>query len=251
MKFAKGQANTGKKVRLKDCGVPQKRKIEGVGAFPITAKIRFIDTNIIAHWILGNGGILKDLCSSQDLSNEFLDIYVKRYKPAIDFVDAILTKKNDACKDEFYITSLTSNELFSAIRDEIRSILFFRQGIPISRWRDSRNNPDIPEEVYLEIYKKTLESFDFLFENHGITIIPEVSPWDDDQYWSIVSSILFLIKESKTQDATILTTSILNGADYFITLDKPLISSAKDMLSKKYRLKLLNPTEGFQELKKR
>lgn len=200
---------------------------------------------------MGEGGVLKSICSLHDLSGEFIDVYTKRYSPAIDFIDEILTRRKAGLEDEFYITALTSNELFSAIRDEVRSILFFRQGIPISRWRDSRNNPDIPEEIYLKIYQQTLKSFDFLFENHGITIIPEVSPWDDDQYWSILSSVLFLVKESKTQDATILTTSILNGADYFITLDKSLIKSAKKMMDGNYNLKLLNPTEGMQTIKKR
>lgn len=119
----------GKKGQIKGLWSSTKKKDWRDGDIPITAKIWFIDTNIFAHWILGNGGILKDLCSSHDLSKEFLDIYIKRYKPAIDFVDAILTKKKDAGKDEFYITSLTSNDLFSAIRDEVRSILFFRQGI--------------------------------------------------------------------------------------------------------------------------
>jgi len=217
----------------------------------IQPKIWFIDTNIIAHWILGSGGIIKNLCFSNDLSEEFADAYIRRYKPAINLIDEIFLKRKPDFKDEFYFTSLASNELFSAIRDEIRSIIFFKNGIPISGWRDSRNNPEIPEEIYLETYRITLESFDVLFKNHGITIIPEVSPWDEDQYWSILSSILFLVNNSKTQDSTILTTAILNCADYFITLDSPLIKSAKKMMFDNYKLKLLNPTEGLQELKKR
>lgn len=211
----------------------------------------FIDTNVIAHWILGKGGILNDICLSLELSNEFVEIYIKRYKSAIDFIDEILVNRNSGCLDEFYISSLASNELFSAIRDEVRSVLFFKNGTPISRWRDSRNNPDIPENTYHEVYNKTLKSFDYLFDNHGIVITPEVSPWDDPQYWNIVSSILFLVKETKTQDATILTTSILNSADYFITLDTTLIRSAKKMLTDNYSLKLLNPTEALQEIRKR
>lgn len=203
---------------------------------------------------MGKGGILKSLCASHNLSNEFEDIYTNRYDSAIGFIDEILIKRNSGNNDEFFITSLTANELFSAIRDEVRSILFFRQGVPISRWRDSRNNPDIPKEVYEEIYNKTLESFDHLYENHGVTILPEVSIWDEDekyQYWDVYSSILFFIKESKTQDATILTSSILNGADYFITLDKTLIKSAKNRMSENYNLQILNPIQGLQELKKR
>jgi predicted nucleic acid-binding protein len=59
--------------------------------------------------------------------------------------------------------------------------------------------------------------------------------------------ILFLIKESKTQDATLLTTAILNEADYFVTLDEPRVRSAKKKMAREY----VNPTEGLQVLHKR
>lgn len=166
------------------------------------------------------------------------------------FLEEIVTQREHGLTDEFYVSTLVTNELFSAIRDEVRSVLFFKSGVPISRWRDSRNNPDIPEEQYEAIYELTLRAFDTLFENHGITIIPEVSPWDDSNYWSICSSILFLIKESKTQDATLLTTAILNRADYFVTLDVPLIKTAKQMMYDEYGLQLINPTEGLQIMRK-
>jgi len=123
---------------------------------------------------------------------------------------------------------------------------FFKGGIPISRWRDSRNNPEIPEECGEEVYRLTMESFDTLYGNHGIIIIPEISPWEHEDYWSIYSSLLFLIREVKTQDATLLTTAILNKCEYFVTLDKPLIISAKKRLYESYGLNLINPTEGLQ-----
>lgn len=105
-------------------------------------------------------------------------------------------------------------------------------------------------EHYEAMYELALQAFDTLFENHGIIIIPEVSLWDNPNYWSIFSSILFLIRVSKTQDATLLTTAIINRADYFVTLDTPLIRSAKKRMEVEYGLHLINPTEGLQILQK-
>jgi len=207
--------------------------------FSITGKVWFIDTNILAHWVLGEGGILQYLCERFDLHRDFFDVYLGRYQTSLAFIDEIVQQRSRGLPDEFYMSALATNELFSAIRDEARSILLFKSGIPISRWRDSRNNPEIPEEHYERIYELTLGSFDTLFENHGIVIIPEASPWEDDTYWSICSSILFLIRKSKTQDAILLTTAILNRADYFVTLDIPLIRSAKQKLHEEYGLQLL------------
>jgi predicted nucleic acid-binding protein len=195
--------------------------------------------------------VLPYLCQQFSLHQDFQEVYRARYKTSAAFLDEINVQRERDLSDEIYVSALATNELFSAIRDEVRSILFFKKGIPLSRWRDSRNNPEIPEENYEKIYELTLQAFDTLFENHGITITPEVSPWDDANYWSIYSSILFLIKESKTQDATLLTTAILNEADYFVTLDEPLVRSAKKKMAQEYDLHLINPTEGLQLLQKR
>jgi hypothetical protein len=218
-------------------------------ATSISGNIWFIDTNVLAHWVLGEGGVLKFFCEQLKLPCDFLNVYLGRYQTSLMFIDEIVRQRRNGLPDEFYVSALATNELFSSIRDEVRSILLFKGGIPISRWRDSRNNPQIPEECYEHIYGLTLASFDTLFENHGITIIPEASPWEDGTYWSICSSILFLIRESKTQDATLLTTAILNRADSFVTLDTPLIRSAKQALQDGYGLHLLNPTEGLQALR--
>jgi predicted nucleic acid-binding protein len=199
----------------------------------------------LAHWVLGSGGVLEFLIGKFELIEKFSEIYSGRYKDSISFIDEIINQRNNGNKAEFYISYLATNELFSALRDELRSIILFNNGIPISRWRDSRNNPDINSEHYKVVYEKTLKSFDILFENSSILFIPEQSPDDDPNYWEIYSSIIFLIKESKTQDAILLTTAILNGADYFVTKDEPLIKSAKKMVNKEYKLNIIRPREAL------
>lgn len=67
----------------------------------------------------------------------------------------------------------------------------------------------------------------------------------------IYSSILFLIKETKTQDVTLLTTAILNRADYFVTKDERLIKSAKKIINERYGLGIIKPIEAICIIKEK
>jgi len=200
---------------------------------------------------MGKGGVLNYLITNFDLSVEFSDVYSKRYENSLNLIEMIINFGKQNNSDEFYISHLAINELFSAIRDELRSIILFKNGIPISRWRDGRNNPDIKSSDYESVYKIILESFDILFENQAIVPIHEKSLEDDPNYLEIYSSILFLIKIAKTQDSTLLTTAILNKADYFVTKDEPLIKSAKKLFNDNYGVELISPAHAMQLLKKR
>ena len=208
----------------------------------------FIDTNVVVHWILGDGGILDLIKQKFHLNQDFVEIYKNRYEDSRLFVNVILEKKSMNKKDEFYISYFAINEIFSAVRDELRSIIMFRKGIPISRWRDSRNNPDINKEDYESIYQGVLKSYDKLFGSGDILLIEEQTPEDNESYFDIYSSLLFLIKQMKTQDATLLTTAILNEADYFITKDEALIKSAKKKVEEEYNLTLSKPKNALQLL---
>jgi hypothetical protein len=177
-------------------------------------------------------------------------VYANRYASPISFVDEIISKKSDGLDDEFFISHLAMNELFSAIRDELRSIILFKNGIPISRWRDARLDPDIPEKCAHAIYTKILETFDPLFGDGALYLIKEGSTDDAENYWSVYFSMLFLIKEVKTQDTMLLTTAILYEADYFVTRDERLIKAAKNRLLEQYNLQLIKPESALALLKK-
>ena len=215
-------------------------------------KVWFIDANILAHWVLGKGGVLGFLIDKFRLTNEFFDIYSKRYEESINFIDELIIPRGQNEKsDEFYVSHLAINELFSGLKDELRSIILFKNGVPISKWRDSRNNPDIASEDYKAIYEITLKSFDILFGKKNIEYINELSQEDNPNYLSIYSSILFLIKDAKTQDSTLLTTAIINEADYFVTKDDVLIKSAKNLIKDTYGLELIKPAHALQILRRR
>lgn len=213
-------------------------------------KVWFIDANVLAYWVLGKGGVLSSQVSKFHLTNEFFEIYSKRYNDSINLIEKIIQLGQEK-NDEFFVSHLAINELFSSLKDELRSILLFKNGVPISRWRDPGNNPDIKLDDYKSIYELTLKSFDSLFENKAIEYIPEQSQEDSPKYFDIYSTILFLIKDAKTQDSTLLTTAIINKADYFVTEDKRLKKTAKDFIKDNFGLELINPTQGLQILHKR
>ncbi len=71
-----------------------------------------------------------------------------------------------------------------------------------------------------------------------------------NEFFEICSTILFLIKDAKTQDSTLLTTAIFNEADYFITKDKRLKKTAKDFIKYNYGLELINTTQALQILQR-
>jgi len=154
-------------------------------------------------------------------------------------------------RHEFYVSSLAINELFYAMKDELRSIILFNRGMPISRWRDARANPDIPEKCFRAIYDQTLISFDTLLGDGQIQYLSEGSAETDPEYWSIYAPLLFLTKDAKTQDATLLTTAIINRADYFVTKDEPLIKAARKKLMAEYKMDLISPATGLAVLKKK
>ena len=204
----------------------------------------YIDTNVIAHWVLGKGGVLQLLCKQSSLPDEFFEIYSSRYEPSLTFVNTVIDKKNQRITDNFFVSHLAINELFSAIRDEMRSILLFNKGCPILMWRNPRYDPIIDAHDYQAVYEQTTQAFIPLFEDSAIQLMIEMSPKSPD-YWEVYSSILFMIKEAKTHDATLLTSAILDKAAYFVTLDTSLIKHAKKMLNDEYHILLVTPKEAM------
>ena len=210
-------------------------------------KICFIDTNIVAHWVMSSGGASSFLIDRYGLHADFERIYNDRYSTSVSFVDDILSGR---FQDEFYISNLCLRELFSAVRDELRSILLFKKGVPISRWRNPAVNPTFEKKEYHELYKIVLKAIDMLFENNHIRPIEDIQPDDVEEYWDVYSSILFLCKDSQTQDVILLTTSVFNEVDIFITNDERLIRSSKKVVKEGWGMDLVKPQYARQLLKK-
>lgn len=143
------------------------------------------------------------------------------------------------------------NEVYSSVRDEIRSIILFKSGSPLSRWSEEKNTIDLPDSYTKTIFTKIERRFNELFDNH--TIIPlSDEPEDTGDYYSeIVASLIFKFRRMKTQDAILLATAISVKADYFVTFDGRLIKDLKEEISSTYKLLLIRPAGAFRILNKK
>lgn len=206
-----------------------------------------IDTNITVHWLMSEK-IIDYLIKEFNLTKEFANVYRRRYEPSVIFVNEVLNSKEK--RYNFYITELSTNEIFSGIRDEVRSVLLFVKGIPISRWMYKRVTKDVKfkEELSRAIYELAMEGLDVLIENK-IEIIPTISPSDAPDYYEVYSSLIFLNPELNTQDAILLTTSIFQEINYFVTLDSDLIKLGK-RLKEAYNMEVINPQKAIRMIKR-
>jgi predicted nucleic acid-binding protein len=210
-----------------------------------------IDTNSLVPWLITDSGVLDLLIKKYGIPSDFRDIYLNRHTHSIDFIQRIIDLKSKGFSDEFYFSYLAMNEVYSAVRDEIRSILLFKNGTPLSRWSEEKNSIDLPEDSMETVYKDIENKFDVLFGNNTIIPLSDEPEEKGDNFSDIVASLIFTFKRVKTQDAILLTTAISIKANYFVTFDKRLISEVSKELTTKYQLHLISPNHGNTLLKKR
>ena len=205
-----------------------------------------VDTNILVHWLMASQ-IMQFSITQFRLATEFLDIYKNRYEKSINFVNEVLETPKD--EHDFVVVELSLNELFSGVKDEVRSILLFVKGVPISRWTSKRETQEVkfPKDLSKKIYELTSLGLDTLFASNKIGIIPATSPSDEEDYLEVYSSLVFLHPELKTQDAILVTTGIFEKANYFVTGDRDLISIGKELVEQ-YSMKVVRPQRASQIL---
>jgi len=212
-----------------------------------------IDTNTLVPYLIQKGDILPLLGEHYNISEEFHNVYFQRYNSSINFVEGVINNKKQPfrgpSRDEFFISYLALNEAFSAIREEIRCVIQFSEGFPISKWNLRRNTVPIPEPIGKEVYERVMGVFEVLLYSKIIEPLSDEPEQNGDYFSDILSSILFNIPKTETQDVILLTTAILNNADYFVTRDERLIKAARDVLLQEYDLKLLTPQDGESVLK--
>lgn len=205
-----------------------------------------IDTNVIVYWLMTNK-VMEFVTQEFHLAQEFGDVYRNRYKESCDFIDKALELPDN--NQQFLVTELSLTEVFSGIRDEVRSIIMFTKGIPISRWAYKRETKEVsfPQELSRKLYELTSKGFDTLFERK-IEILPVTTPSDTEGYFDFYSSLVFLYPMLRTQDAILITTAIVQKATHFVTMDKDLIELGK-ALKETPPLEVLKPREAIKLLK--
>jgi len=205
-----------------------------------------IDTNVIAHWLIAEK-ILDHLVHYFRLTDEFRSVYYNRYKDSIKFVSQVISLSRPS--DSFSITELTINELLSAIRDEVRCLLLFVKGVPISKWPSKRimQEAGLSEKLKADLYQLLMRGIDDLVGNGNISIISSALPSEADSYLDVYSSFILLYPELQTQDAMLLTSAVFEKADYFVTMDSGIRKLKKDV-SKRYKIEIINPNESLHNI---
>ena len=209
-----------------------------------TIKKWIIDTNILVHWLIAQE-ILKHCINEFHLPQEFLNVYQNRFEKSIAFLNNVLETQKE--KHLFFIVELSLSELFSGVRDEVRSILYFTHGIPISRWVSKRETQEVrfPENLSEQLYNLASRALDTLLDEQKIEIIPASS--GEDNYLDVYSSLIFLHPDLKTQDAILLTTGIFEECNYFVTTDKALIKLNRE-IEPRYKMALINTHKALDIL---
>ncbi len=206
-----------------------------------------IDTNILCHWIMSNY-VLQPLIETFKLSDEFLAVYKNRYCDSCDFLEEI--KKQTQDKHLFYVDELSISELFSAIRNEVRAIVLFVDGVPLAKWASEREfaRGTINEELSHSIVENTNKGIDRLINDFKISILESHTVSSDKNYIDVYSSLIFLHPELKTQDAMLLCSAVFEGSDFFATTDRALVRLNK-ILSKQLKISTLKPSTAINKLK--
>ena len=127
----------------------------------------------------------------------------------------------------------------------------FNDGTPLSKWNLDKENKKIPEELNKEIYEEILKAIDELLKNESTNfeLLNTSKISDNKNYLDIYSSLIFLIPRMKTQDAVLLTTTILNKADYFVTEDSRLVESCKKVkILKQYKFEVIKSGTAIRNL---
>ncbi|MDD3036103.1 MAG: hypothetical protein PHO93_04245 [Candidatus Saccharimonadaceae bacterium] len=201
----------------------------------------FIDTNVLASWVLVTSDILTEFTGKYGIPTEYNNIYHKKFNSDISYINTLLEIPCEKLqeKHECLIPFLTTNELFSAIRDEIICLKLFAKGEPVSRWPGSKNLFSLDEDEFKIIFRTTMKKVDVLMQG-GLEIIEDCSG-DYTEFWDVFASLLLKTENTKTQDVMLLTTAIMNEADFFVTRDERLINVLKAPLKEGYSLEIMKP----------
>ena len=172
-----------------------------------------IDTNTLVPWLITDSGVLELLIKKYGIPSVFRDIYLNRHTHSIDFIQRIIDLKSKGFSDEFFFSYLAMNEVYSAVRDEIRSILLFKNGTPLSRWSEEKNSLDLPEDTMETVYKDIENKFDVLFGDNTIIPLSDEPEEKGDNFSEIVASLIFTFKRVKTRGCNIIDNSHISQSE--------------------------------------
>jgi len=199
----------------------------------------FIDSNVIANWILVNARYreinkIEDETESEKELKRFEE-KLKKYpyqKNSYDFLQHLSKNKHNYV---FFVSQLVLNEVFSVILEEYVAKKLIAEGIPIrfwsKDWKQYKEKTQLPNEYSVDIVNGINNFID--------TFLDEPIIYAKEKYdrKSIVEFIIGF--KCDTHDASICAIAIANKCKYLITEDSRL----RDQLKKCEIIKLMSSEE--------
>lgn len=196
----------------------------------------FIDSNVIANWIIVSSG----LKTKKDISErEVEELFAELSIPVANSYYLLEKIKNENIeKFGFYTSHIAYSEVFSVIGDEYRSRLLSQKGVPIRYWTNMINEIVLPEKYIEQIYEE-INNFEKIFFDS------KKFGWALDIYNPDIGFFIFNCK-CNTHDAIILSGALMEKCKYFITEDERLRSRLKKM--KYNKIKLLSSNDYLRDV---
>jgi len=168
----------------------------------------FLDSNVIANWIL--------IADSAERLEEFRDeeILKERFENisySYTLVEALIATEEYKVKT----SNLAIGEVYHVIYNEILSQKMYRLGIPLTLWSKMREKHRLSESEKFLIKDSVSKHLRKL--KKSVELVKEEV--DDEIYPKLV-----LDYRLRTHDAILLTTAILNNCEWFITNDKEIVN---------------------------
>ena len=183
----------------------------------VTMASFFIDANVIANWLL----VTLDINDHEDSGKYFKDIkkeYSKAYYSYL-LLKSIYDNKTNNHHLHFFTSSLAVSEVISVIHEKYLLDYLYKKGVSFKYWSKYKNK--------IPLNKKDLDLISLnIIKNFYIVFVPKIIKLSND---TILQHTIDLIinKKCETPDAFLVSQSITNKCDYFITEDGILKKNLK------------------------
>jgi len=179
----------------------------------------FIDSNIIANWIIISEAIkltkeTKDKIELNDFHKKIQNSYL--------LLEKIKENKYENESVQFFTSQFSLCEVYNVIGTEFKARKLFEKNIPFRYWTSMIKKIKLKNEQFPEI-NKSLDGFANTFLNPNNLKMNEVDTYKKDN----VGRLLW-IYNCNTHDGVLIAQAINKKCNYFITEDEELIKNMKN-----------------------
>ncbi len=191
----------------------------------------FLDSNVIANWIL-----IEEFSANRNTLEEDR-ILLERFREYS--LSHVLTQSFIENNDvyEVFTSTLAIAEVFNVLRKEVSGLKVYRHGFPIVsmfKHLDKALSRDELETI-IQVVKDKID----VLKKSGLKELK------DELHWEIYPFVV--MKGVKTHDALLISTACVNDCDWFITNDRDLIDRLRKE-KRKLKLEIDLPESFLKEI---